>query len=613
MTYCFSALSPALQHIVKELSPLLPYTIGEGGTPVTVSQNETGLIVEQRGGEVHLSYHKLPEFCRGLTMLSYGQERPYCEVPAHEDLCNMVDCSRNAVMNVASAKRMVRYMALMGFTSLMLYTEDTYQMPEYPYFGYLRGGYSKEELREIDDYAAVFGIEVIPCIQTLAHLAGSLRWQEFAPITDTGDILLAGDARVYELIDCMLKTQRECFPRCHRIHIGMDEAVLLGAGQYLNRNGYRPRHEILLEHLHRVVDLCKKYDFQPMMWSDMFFRSTFGTYYVEEGNIPAETVAEVPEDVTLVYWDYYTLPQQEKRFRHMVHCHQQFGKPFVFAGGAWKWGGNAPFNRFSLDANDLHLRVAREEKLPMVIATCWGDDGAETSNFSIMPVLQQYAEYTYAHGEDRAWVAKRFEETYQIPFADFLLLDEPNDVTGAIEFRRPYHKSYMAKAMLYNDPLGGWEDACIQNVSSAEFVRMQQALERVRPNAFSYLFDISMALCKLLEHKATLSVDLRKAYLAGDRAQLASIADVRIPAALTAADGYLDAFRRGWLLDNNSYGLDVIEIRIGGLKERLHSTARTIREYLDGNIDRINQLEQPILSQSNCGAPWSKICTANVL
>ena len=37
----------------------------------------------------------------------------------------------------------------MGLNSMMLYTEDTYTVDNYPYFGYLRGRYSKEELKEI--------------------------------------------------------------------------------------------------------------------------------------------------------------------------------------------------------------------------------------------------------------------------------------------------------------------------------------------------------------------------------------------------------------------------------------------------------------------------------
>ena len=44
-----------------------------------------------------------------------------------------------------------------------------------------------------------------------------------------------------------------------------------------------------------------------MMWSDMYFRLAFGgKYYSTTGSIPKEVVATVPEDVTLVYWDYYT-------------------------------------------------------------------------------------------------------------------------------------------------------------------------------------------------------------------------------------------------------------------------------------------------------------------
>ena len=35
----------------------------------------------------------------------------------------------------------------------MLYTEDTYEVDNEPYFGYMRGRYSADELRELDDYA----------------------------------------------------------------------------------------------------------------------------------------------------------------------------------------------------------------------------------------------------------------------------------------------------------------------------------------------------------------------------------------------------------------------------------------------------------------------------
>ena len=59
----------------------------------------------------------------------------------------MIDCSRNAVMNVPTVKRFCDIIAKMGYNTLMLYTEDTYEVDNQPYFGYLRGRYSKEEIK----------------------------------------------------------------------------------------------------------------------------------------------------------------------------------------------------------------------------------------------------------------------------------------------------------------------------------------------------------------------------------------------------------------------------------------------------------------------------------
>ena len=85
----------------------------------------------------------------------------------------MFDCSRNSVLKVEMVKRLTRQTALMGLEWFLLYTEDTYEVKGYPYFGALRGRYTEEEIRECDAYAALFGVEMIPCIQALAHLQDS--------------------------------------------------------------------------------------------------------------------------------------------------------------------------------------------------------------------------------------------------------------------------------------------------------------------------------------------------------------------------------------------------------------------------------------------------------
>ncbi|MBQ7096388.1 MAG: beta-N-acetylhexosaminidase [Clostridia bacterium] len=599
-------LPDELKGPLKEIEGRLSFSMGEEGRAVKVQKGEK-LSIDASGEEILLTYHKKVEFFRLLTLLPSHLEGVYEETPAHEDLCLMSDCSRNAVFNMKGAKKMIRALALMGFTSFMLYTEDTYEIPEYPFFGYQRGRFSQAELKEIDDYAASFGIEVIPCIQMLAHLNGALRWPAFGDVTDVGDILLVGEEKTYQLLDAMLRSLRKVF-RTKKIHIGMDEAHLLGSGKYLDKNGYRPRSEILLEHLEKCCKMCAAYDFEPMMWSDMFFRIQFdGQYYVEEGEIEQKVMDLVPENLSLVYWDYYS--ENEKIFRHMVHCHKQFKNPMIFAGGAWKWHGMSPCNFFSLKVNDIHLKVSREERVPMVIATAWGDNGAEASQFSILPTLQQYAEYCYAKGEDRSWVAKRFEETFQIPFDTFLLLDSPALLSDNKELSR---RKINSKHLLYNAPLAGWLDWCIKPFYATEYAEKAKALHEIPKNEYSYLFESAAKLCDVLALKATLSLDIRAAYEKKDKKALKELAEIRIPATIKALENYLPFARAEWYMDNKTYGFDVIEIRIGGLKEQLSSTALMLHSFLKGEIEKIDQLEEPLLEGPNPKNNWALLVTGVV-
>lgn len=51
----------------------------------------------------------------------------------------MIDCSRNAVMKKSYVLWLLRRLALAGLNTCMLYTEDTYEVPNHPFFGYMRG------------------------------------------------------------------------------------------------------------------------------------------------------------------------------------------------------------------------------------------------------------------------------------------------------------------------------------------------------------------------------------------------------------------------------------------------------------------------------------------
>lgn len=110
----------------------------------------------------------------------------------------MLDCSRNAVMSVEALKEYMLLLKKMGYNQIQLYTEDTYEVDGEEFFGYHRGRYTQKELKELDDYAYEHGIELVPCIQTLAHFTAALRWNRYGALMERDDILLVDDEKTYE-------------------------------------------------------------------------------------------------------------------------------------------------------------------------------------------------------------------------------------------------------------------------------------------------------------------------------------------------------------------------------------------------------------------------------
>lgn len=73
----------------------------------------------------------------------------------------MIDCSRDAVMTVDKLKNFITILAKFGYDSVQLYTEDTYEIDGEPYFGYMRGRYTKEEIRTLGKFCRKLGVELI--------------------------------------------------------------------------------------------------------------------------------------------------------------------------------------------------------------------------------------------------------------------------------------------------------------------------------------------------------------------------------------------------------------------------------------------------------------------
>ena len=509
----------------------------------------------------------------------------------------MLDCSRGAVMTVETVKKWIDIISDLGYNTLMLYTEDTYEVEGQPYFGYLRGRYSVEELKSIDDYAFEHGVELIPCIQTLAHLEAIFRWSTYSDIRDCNDILLVDNAKTYELIEAMFQASKKAF-RSHTLHIGMDEAFMLGRGKYQDIHGYKDRFDILLKHLKKVSEIAKKYDYELIMWGDMFFRLLGVDYDAANNKMPpAEITALIPDNVNLVYWDYYS--KDYSNYDKQIKKHSAIKDNIWFAGGLWSWLGYAPHNKFSMSATKAAFDACANNGVRDVFLTMWGDDGAECSRFALLPSLYYAAEIAKGNC-DFEIIKKGFYQKFGIAFDDFMLLDLPDTPNQDKDFSNP--DTYM----LFNDCFLGVYDSTVKDGVGSSYSVCANKLNKVCENEeYGYIFKTLKILCEILSIKYELGVKTRNAYRTEEKDTL-RILLTNYDDVLALLDDFYEAFCLQWHKENKPFGFEIHDIRIGGLRQRIEHCRSRISQFLDGIIESLPELDETLLDPCGKGTEYIK-------
>ena len=562
--------------------------------------------VDEGGREVRISYGQKAAAFRALGrllgQLSTGNGgtvsiSPFSEASSFQMLGIMIDASRNGVLRVDAAKQFLRHVALMGINTCMLYTEDTYEVPGLPFFGYLRGLYTRDELKELDDYAFNLGIEMIPCIQTLAHLEQILQWPAFAEYRDTAGVLLAEDEKTYELLEKMIVAASSP-SRTKRIHVGMDEAFGIGAGRYKELHGEKRPFDILNAHLAKVREICQRHGLRPMIWSDMYFRlgSKNHEYYDKNTVIPEDVKQAIPKDVDLVYWDYYHLDSDF--YAEWIERHRELGSEPVMAGGVWTWDRFWASLPFSFTTTDACMRACKQKGLREAFVTMWGDDGMECDVFSALPGIQFFAEHGYAAGEtvDQQLLRINFRGACgaDADFDDWVKASAVDAPPGVDDPGRCHGNP--GKWLLWQDPLLAIMDPLVEGLP------LREHYEKLAPALFAAAEKANrggrwgrrLLFPAYLAHTLALKSELRRrlaaAYEQGDRAALRQMLAADIPALQAAVEDLWQIHRDIWMSTYKPFGWEVIEGRYGGLLARLATLVDVLAAYLDGEVEEIPEL-----------------------
>ncbi len=543
----------------------------------------SGLEVLNVREQATIYYQTLSDKFKALGLLAIHPEQPFIRMEAAYTFRGlMADMSRNGVARPEFLKKWMVQLSLMGLNALTLYTEDTYEVSGHPLVGYLRGKYTKAELKDLDRYAGLFGIEMFPCIQTIGHFSQILKFNHYADIRDTEWELNVESAKAARFVRELLRNASEPY-QSKLIHVGMDETWSLGRGKCFKTNQKMDPRQMYVGHLARVAKLCAELGLKPMMWGDI----VLGQYSTERLT-PAQ-VKLLPKNMTMDFWNYYA--EDKKVYKQGVERYRKMGYDPIISPGLTDWNRWWGYYPKAERSTKLFMETAHQMGVKRSLMTMWGDDGQETPFSSNWPGLAMYSELCWKGHFHREEAQRMVRVLSGDPWESFVgpcQLDTLNTHTkeGAPS---------MAKPFLYDDPLLRiYSSHARGKTYSPMFLKIKKQLAKAAKKAHPrnrLLLQYAFALADLLSVKADLGNEAYAAYQRRDKNRLRAVAG-RVPEVAAKCDRLWELRRRIWLDECKPFGLEVIDLRIGGLLQRLKVFRSRIADYLSGRLDSIEEFEQ---------------------
>lgn len=284
------------------------------------------------------------------------------------------------------------------------------------------GFYTQEQLRDIVDYAAQRGIEVIPELDIPGHsvavlaaypeLGCAFRQKEKKDLGSTTNMMLCATCeRAYEVYDDIFREVAQVFPSA-RIHLGGDEAAVKtnwakcdDCKALMKKEGYENPSQLMNIFFGRMLASVRKYGKQPVLWCEL-------------DNIwpPAhDYLFPYPQDVTLVTWRNALTPK-------CIELTREHGHKLIMAPGEHayldypQFAGDLPeFNNWGMPITTLEqtYRLDPSYGLPHneqthilgVMATLWSEAIRDINRVCYMtfPRGLAIAESGWTKMEHRSW------------------------------------------------------------------------------------------------------------------------------------------------------------------------------------------------------------------
>ena len=133
------------------------------------------------------------------------------------------------------------------------------------------------------------------------------------------------------------------------------------------------------------------------------------------------------------------------------------------------------------------------------------------------------------------------------------------------------------------------------------YAKIQKTMQKLAKNAeFGYIFASLASLANLLKYKCNLAKDIYETYK--NKGDLTPTI-LHAKKVLKALNSFVKVYEKQWLKEAKGMGYEKQNIRLGGLKERLRFVIDLLTSYQNGEISKIDELEEIQIISNMCGHP----------
>ncbi|MBN1811042.1 MAG: family 20 glycosylhydrolase [Anaerolineae bacterium] len=204
----------------------------------------------------------------------------------------MLDISRGKVPTLETLKELVAKLSHYKVNVLQFYTEHTFQFPRHPKIGAGSGSLSSQDILELDAFCHTCHVELMPNLQSFGHARNTLLVPEYQHLAETDLLWTLSPAfeETYTLLDELYGDMIPAFTST-TLNVNCDETWDLGQGASKALAEEFGVGRVYLNHILRVRELAARYGCHIQIWGDILLHHP-------------ELIGEVPEDITLLDWQY---------------------------------------------------------------------------------------------------------------------------------------------------------------------------------------------------------------------------------------------------------------------------------------------------------------------